>query len=197
MRATTLGTTTADPTAHAPRDLSAGTRAMTTTTALGMAQGDNDDESFMKWARAARYATDADEVVELPRPLGLILNQDPATGNVYVEKVAPRGNAARSGKVGLVGVSCGMVPYHSLPWLGCFVSSLVVVAARIQLNLVILVILVIFLILVVLANAYRIPSHTHTGPRGRHCHHVLGYVRRRNVVVSRRRSHEGLGCHQS
>ena len=69
-----------------------------------MAKEDSDDDNFMKWARAARYATDEDEVIELPRPLGLILNQDPA-GNVYVEKVAPKGNAARTGKVRLVFVS--------------------------------------------------------------------------------------------
>jgi hypothetical protein len=74
----------------------------TSTSALDMAKvpatNNKEDEDFMKWARAARYATDQDEVVELPRPLGLILNQD-ASGNVYVETVAPRGNAARSGKV--------------------------------------------------------------------------------------------------
>jgi len=39
-----------------------------------------------------------DNVVELLKPLGLILNQDP-NGNVYVETVAPKGNAARTGKV--------------------------------------------------------------------------------------------------
>ena len=66
------------------------------TSALQMA--DQDDENFMKWARAARYATDEDTVIELPRPLGLVLNQDPS-GNVYVETVAPKGNAARTGKV--------------------------------------------------------------------------------------------------
>ena len=60
-----------------------------------------EDEDFMKWARASRYATDDDVVVELPRPLGLILNQDPS-GNVYVETVAPKGNAARTGQVGTV-----------------------------------------------------------------------------------------------
>lgn len=32
------------------------------------------------------------------KPLGLILNQD-ATGNVYIESVAPKGYAARTGKV--------------------------------------------------------------------------------------------------
>ena len=68
------------------------------TTALHMA---NDDDNFMKWARAARYATDEDVVVKLPRPLGLVLNQDPA-GNVYVEKIAPKGNAARTGLVSAI-----------------------------------------------------------------------------------------------
>ena len=52
----------------------------------------------MKWARSSRSAQADDNVVELNRPLGLVLNQDD-NGNVYVEKVAPRGNAARSGKV--------------------------------------------------------------------------------------------------
>ena len=85
--------------AFSPR--AAATRTTTSTTALTMAAdaADDDDKNFMKWARAARYATDEDEVIELPRPLGLVLNQDPA-GNVYVETVAPKGNAARTGKVG-------------------------------------------------------------------------------------------------
>lgn len=59
----------------------------------------NNDEDFMRWAKQARYATEEDTVVELPRPLGLVLNQDDQ-GNVYVETVAPKGNAARTGKVG-------------------------------------------------------------------------------------------------
>ena len=74
-----------------------------TTTALAAAA--DEDADFMKWARAARYATDTDEVIELPRPLGLVLNQDPS-GNVYVEKIAPKGNAARTGKVGNEICSC-------------------------------------------------------------------------------------------
>ncbi|GKY94315.1 hypothetical protein MPSEU_000397300 [Mayamaea pseudoterrestris] len=49
--------------------------------------------------RAARSAGADDNVVELMRPLGLILKQDEETGNVYVDKVAPKGNAARTGKV--------------------------------------------------------------------------------------------------
>lgn len=69
----------------------------TSTTTLSMSS--NDDANFMRWAKAARYATEDDTLVELVRPLGLVLNQD-ANGNVYVETVAPRGNAARTGKVG-------------------------------------------------------------------------------------------------
>ena len=63
-------------------------------TALKMA---NDDD-LLRWARSARSANSEDRVVELKRPLGLVLNQDDS-GNVYVETVAPRGNAARTGMV--------------------------------------------------------------------------------------------------
>ena len=56
------------------------------------------DSDYMRWARASRSASADDNVVELLRPLGLVLNQDD-NGNVYVETVAPRGNAARTGKV--------------------------------------------------------------------------------------------------
>ena len=52
----------------------------------------------MRFARQSRQAGNDDNVVELTRPLGLVLNQDD-DGNVYVETVAPRGNAARTGKV--------------------------------------------------------------------------------------------------
>lgn len=64
------------------------------TTSLSMAN--NDD--YMRWARQSRSASAADNVVELLRPLGLVLNED-EQGNVYVETVAPKGNAARTGKV--------------------------------------------------------------------------------------------------
>ena len=67
------------------------------TTALGMAQSEND---LLRWARQSRSASSDDNVVELMRPLGLVLNQDD-NNNVYVETVAPKGNAARTGKVGL------------------------------------------------------------------------------------------------
>jgi hypothetical protein len=71
-----------------------------TTTVLAAAAGGSTekDEEYMRWARQARSAESGDEIVEFPRPLGLILNAD-AQGNVYVEKVAPKGNAARTGKV--------------------------------------------------------------------------------------------------
>ena len=62
--------------------------------ALSMA---NDDD-LLRYSRASRQAGNDDNVVELMRPLGLVLNQDD-DGNVYVETVAPRGNAARTGRV--------------------------------------------------------------------------------------------------
>ena len=65
-------------------------------TALAMA---DDDEDFMRWARQSRSASTGDNMVELKRPLGLILKEDEVTGNVYVETVAPKGNAARTGQV--------------------------------------------------------------------------------------------------
>ena len=58
---------------------------------------ENDD--YMRWARQARSADVADNVVELVRPLGLVLKEDDR-GNVFVDKIAPKGNAARTGKVG-------------------------------------------------------------------------------------------------
>jgi len=67
------------------------------TTALEMANPYNSNE-FLKWAKDKRSADAGDNVVELNRPLGIVLNQDPY-GNVYVETVAPNGNAARSGQV--------------------------------------------------------------------------------------------------
>jgi hypothetical protein len=66
------------------------------TTALGMAK--KEDEDLLRFARQSRTAQTGDNVVELMRPLGLVLNQDDS-GNVYVETVAPRGNAARTGQV--------------------------------------------------------------------------------------------------
>jgi hypothetical protein len=72
-----------------------------TTVVLSMAGDDTNDQEFMRWARASRTASSDDNVVELSRPLGLVLNQDDK-GNVFVETVAPKGNAARTGKVGII-----------------------------------------------------------------------------------------------
>lgn len=58
----------------------------------------SEDESFMRWARQSRSASSGDNLVELKRPLGLVLDEDD-DGNVFVQTVAPRGNAARSGLV--------------------------------------------------------------------------------------------------
>lgn len=63
-------------------------------TALSMAE----DEEFRRWAKQSRSASSGDNLVELKRPLGLVLDQDDS-GNVYVQTVAPKGNAARSGLV--------------------------------------------------------------------------------------------------
>lgn len=65
--------------------------------ALSMAAESNDD--LLRWAKSSRSAGSEDNVVELMRPLGVVLNQDDK-GNVFVEAVAPKGNAARTGKVG-------------------------------------------------------------------------------------------------
>ena len=67
-------------------------------TALAMADGEDNEQNLLRWARSKRSAEFDDNVVELVRPLGLVLNED-KMGNVYVETVAPKGNAARTGKV--------------------------------------------------------------------------------------------------
>jgi len=56
------------------------------------------DADLLRTSRAARSAGLDDRVVELKRPLGVVLNED-NDGNVYVEQVAPKGNAARTGLV--------------------------------------------------------------------------------------------------
>ena len=61
----------------------------------------NEKDEFMKFARQSRSAGSGDRVVELVRPLGLVLADD-GKGNVYVQTVAPRGNAARTGMVGFI-----------------------------------------------------------------------------------------------
>ena len=62
------------------------------------AKANDKDSDFMRYAKQSRSASVGDNVVELNRPLGLVLNED-ENGNVYVETVAPKGNAARTGKV--------------------------------------------------------------------------------------------------
>ena len=78
---------------------------ITSSTNLEMAK--KSEKDLMRFARASRSAGADDRVVELKRPLGLVLDQDDS-GNVYVETVAPRGNAARTGlvKEGDVVVMC-------------------------------------------------------------------------------------------
>jgi hypothetical protein len=66
-------------------------------TSLNMA---NDDD-LLRWARSSRSAGAEDNLVELGRPVGVVLAEDD-NGNVYVETLAPKGNAARSGKVCLL-----------------------------------------------------------------------------------------------
>lgn len=67
----------------------------TSSSALNNQQDDND---FLRFTKAARSAGVEDRVVELKRPLGVVLDED-ENGNVYVETVAPKGNAARTGLV--------------------------------------------------------------------------------------------------
>lgn len=80
--------------APTPSKNQCGIVSSTKTTELCMAN----DEDLLRWARQSRSASDSDTVVDLMKPLGLILNEDD-DGNVYVEKMAPKGNAARSGLV--------------------------------------------------------------------------------------------------
>jgi hypothetical protein len=61
-------------------------------------QARGDDEDFLRTAKAARQAGVEDRVVELRRPLGVVLEED-ENGNVFVETLAPKGNAARTGLV--------------------------------------------------------------------------------------------------
>jgi C-terminal processing protease CtpA/Prc len=65
------------------------------TTTLSMSDS---DEDFMRWAKQSRSASAGDNLVELRRPLGIVLDED-ENGNVFVQTVAPKGNAARSGLV--------------------------------------------------------------------------------------------------
>jgi len=56
------------------------------------------DDDLTRFSRQQRQAGTDDRIVELKRPLGLVLEED-ENGNVFVETVAPRGNAARTGMV--------------------------------------------------------------------------------------------------
>ena len=69
----------------------------TSSTTLYMSDSSSEND-LLRWARSKRSAEFGDNVVELIRPLGLVLQED-EQGNVYVETVAPKGNAARTGKV--------------------------------------------------------------------------------------------------
>eukprot|EP00520_Triparma_pacifica_P016280 CAMPEP_0118657782 /NCGR_PEP_ID=MMETSP0785-20121206/14209_1 /TAXON_ID=91992 /ORGANISM="Bolidomonas pacifica, Strain CCMP 1866" /LENGTH=175 /DNA_ID=CAMNT_0006550737 /DNA_START=95 /DNA_END=619 /DNA_ORIENTATION=- len=68
-------------------------------------KANNDD--LIRSSRSQRAAGAGDRVVELKRPLGVVLEED-EQGNVYVDTVAPLGNAARTGivKKGDVVVMC-------------------------------------------------------------------------------------------
>ena len=90
-------------TATAAAKTSTSTSTTSSTTALSMAN----DNDLLRWARSARTAGVDDRVVELRRPLGVVLSED-ASGNVYVETVAARGNAARTGEVSSI---CCMLEY--------------------------------------------------------------------------------------
>lgn len=62
--------------------------------ALNMAK----EDELTRFSRQQRFAQADDRIVELRRPLGLVLEED-ASGNVYVETVAAKGNAGRTGLV--------------------------------------------------------------------------------------------------
>jgi len=90
----TLPSTCQNPLNIQNKMTSSGVTSTSTATQLSMAN----DKDLLRWARASRSASADDRVVELRRPLGLVLDEDDS-GNVYVETVAPRGNAARTGLV--------------------------------------------------------------------------------------------------
>lgn len=66
------------------------------------------DEDLLRWARSSRSAGANDNLVELMRPIGVVLAEDDK-GNVFVETLAPNGNAARSGKVGISRLTATLV----------------------------------------------------------------------------------------
>lgn len=69
-----------------------------TITSSSLLMKGNSDYSFLKYTKASRSADVTDTVVELMRPLGLVLKEDEFR-NVFVETVAPAGNAARDGQI--------------------------------------------------------------------------------------------------
>lgn len=82
------------PAAASPSSSTAAASSSSSPTALSMA-GD-----FNNIFRSARQASAEDRVVELKRPLGIVLDEDD-NGNVFVDTVAPRGNAARTNMVSM------------------------------------------------------------------------------------------------
>lgn len=58
----------------------------------------SDDAPLRNMMRSARKPGPNDRVVEVNKPLGLVLEED-ERGNVYVKQVQRGGNAARSGKI--------------------------------------------------------------------------------------------------
>jgi hypothetical protein len=97
-------------------------------TSLNMAN----DEDLLRWARSSRSAGIDDRVVELKRPLGLVLQQDD-DGNVYVETVAPRGNAGRTGQVSCWSLDCASYKYGGLDRIIAIVRGLLLFDALLSL----------------------------------------------------------------
>ncbi|CAM9474455.1 unnamed protein product [Laminaria digitata] len=62
---------------------------------MQMAQSDEEkDRALANMARAARQVGPNDRVVEVRKPLGLVLEED-ERGNVYIVEILPEGNASR------------------------------------------------------------------------------------------------------
>jgi hypothetical protein len=83
------------------------------------------EEDLLRWSKSKRQPDADDTVVELMRPLGLVLQED-ENGNVFVETLAPKGNAARTGLVRLtqnqygcgyrkrIEIAVGMLSYRTV-----------------------------------------------------------------------------------
>eukprot|EP00903_Cladosiphon_okamuranus_P011731 g11030.t1 len=61
---------------------------------LSMAKEEEVDRQLANMARAARKVGPNDRVVELRKPMGLVLEED-ERGNVYIVEIVPGGNASR------------------------------------------------------------------------------------------------------